>query len=911
MKQAPVVDLRANAAPASSPAPWHALEAARALELLGTTESGLTALEARERLARVGPNALRSVPPTPWWQILGAQLRGVVVALLVIAAALSLVVGDPLDAAAITAVLLINVSLGFVVELRARRALEALRRLEVPHATVVRDGAVIDIEARDLVPGDLIVLEAGQAVPADARLVVATELRVDEAPLTGESAPVSKRAGVLLSEDTPLADRKNMVYQATTVVTGNGRAVVVATGEQTELGRIGVLLGGVAESRTPLEHRLDALGQRLAAVAVAAGALVAALALAQGAETSVVLQTAIAVAIAAVPEGLPAVVTITMAVGVWRMARRHALVRRLPSVETLGSTTVVATDKTGTLTAGAMTVTSLWVAGRELRVTGVGFAPEGTIESDGAPVEVAPGTPLERLLRIAVLANRADLVQDGGRWTPRGDPTEAALLVAARKAGLDRRRLRADRPEVGELPFSSDRMLMATFHRTANGSVVAMLKGAPDRVMARCSRWLSSEGERALDEATRAEILAHNRDLARRGQRVLALADGEVAGTSEEDLRDLTFVGFAGMIDPPATGVPETIRDLRTAGIRTVMLTGDQRLTAEAIAAQLGIAGPGDITLDARDVERLSPDQLGEQVHRTVVFSRVSAETKLRVIKALQSHGEIVAMLGDGVNDAPALRQADVGVAMGGRGTDVAKEAAGIVLTDDRFTTVAAAVEEGRVILDNIRKFVFFLFSCNLAEILVLFGAGMAGLPLPLLPLQILWLNLATDTLPALALAMEPAEPDVMRRPPRHPRAAILSQGMVRLTVGYALLIAGVTLAAFVGTLRAGAPIERAVTFSFATLALAQLFHVGNARSREPVLAPHRAVANRYALVAVAATIALQVATIHFAPLARVLGTVPLTLRDWAVIVTLAAIPAIWGQVAKLLRATRHAATTP
>ncbi|HEY8368116.1 MAG TPA: HAD-IC family P-type ATPase, partial [Thermodesulfobacteriota bacterium] len=661
--------------------------------------------------------------------------------------------GDPLDAAAIGAVLVINTTIGFVTELRARRAMQALLELEVARATVLRDGRTVEIDAREVVPGDVIILEAGQSVPADGRLLSTAELRVNEAALTGESLPVQKSTDPLPA-DTPLPDRSNMVFKSTTIAAGSARAVVTATGMATEVGRIGELVGGIAEEETPLERRLDQLGRRLVYLALGVAGLVIALGAAQGIPLGQMLETGIALAIAAVPEGLPAVATITLALGLRRMARRNALIRRLPAVETLGSVTAICTDKTGTLTAGEMTTTVLWLDGRELHLTGAGYAPQGEIREDGRRVQPSEDPVLSAALRIAVLANRADVVHQDGAWIARGDPTEAALLVAARKAGVDRDELRARYPEVGEIPFSSERMLMATFHRTADGGEFAAVKGAPGRIIGLSSRQLTAVGEQALDDEGKRRLLEINNQLASRGLRVLALAqkshggeEGALAGgtsavareerpglegapapargegAGEEALTDLTFVGFAGLMDPPAEGVKETIAAFRRAGIRVVMLTGDQRLTAEAIARDLGVLGPDDETLDGRELARLDEEQLAQRVHRVGAFSRVSPEDKLRIVEAYQRGGEIVAMLGDGVNDAAAMKKAHIGVAMGQRGTDVAKESAALVLRDDRFPTIAAAIEEGRVIFDNIRKFVFYLFSCNLAEVLVLLGA--------------------------------------------------------------------------------------------------------------------------------------------------------------------------------------------
>lgn len=882
--------------------PWHTLDAARTLVHLRATEHGLTSLEAQARLAAHGPNLSPVLPPRSALRILADQFRSVITALLIAAAGISLAVGDHVDAIAIAAVLLINVSLGFVTELRARRAMDALLRLEVPHATVVRDGVHAEIDARDLVPGDIIELEEGQAVPADARLITATELATIEAALTGESMPVAKRADSALATDTPIAERVVMVFKSTIVARGRARVVVVATGVETELGRIGELVLNVKERRTPLERRLDQLGRRLIWVTLGAVAAVSIVGLLRGGELAAMLQLGIALAVAAVPEGLPAIATITMAVGVRRMARRHAGIRRLATVEALGAVTVICTDKTGTLTTGLMTATTLWVAGREYRIGEQMDVSSGAFTLDGVPIGTMLPPPLALVLQTGALANRGRIVEVAGRAPElHGDPTDTALLVAARKAGLSRATLLAAMPEVAELPFSSERQFMASFHQRSDGSVIAFVKGAPRVVLSMSATMVGPAGDEPLDDDARARLGSANDALAARGLRVLALATGPVTAPTEDALRGLTLVGYAGIEDPPAPGVRDTIARFRDAGIVTVMLTGDQRLTAVAIARALGMLDRDDQAADGREISRLSDAELGARLPALRVVNRVSPADKLRIVNAHRARGAIVAMLGDGVNDAPALKTADVGVAMGRRGTDVAKEAAGVVLQDDRFETIGSAIEEGRVIYANIRKFVYYLFSCNLAEVMVLLVAGVAGLPLPLLPLQILWLNLVTDTFPALALALEPAEEGAMRRPPHDPRGAIISQRMAQSIAFYAALITASTLAAFIWTLRGPQP-EKAVSMSFLTLSLAQIFHLGNARSSAPVTSLAAIVRNRYALGAVALALLLQILALHAPGLARVLGTQALAPRDWAVALLLGAAPATIGQLLRQRR---------
>jgi Ca2+-transporting ATPase len=854
---------------------------------LGSHADGLAAAAAAARLARHGSNRLQRAAPASALRVLLDQLRSLVVALLAAALALSFALGDFLEAIAIGVVLVLNTLLGFWTELRARRAMEALAEFDQGTAHVLRDGRLVQIAADGVVPADVLELAAGQRVPADARLLSATDLRVVEAALTGESMPVEKDAALVLASDTPLADRRNMVWKGTIAVAGAGRAVVTATGAGTEIGRVGALASGIREERTPLERKLDVLGRHLAWLAVVVGAVIAALGALQGAPLGLVLELGIALAVAAVPEALPAVATIALAVGLHRMARRHALVRRLPSVESLGATTVVCTDKTRTLTSGEMTAVECWAGGRcvDLR--------RPLQEGDAAAVRAVLGT--------AALASVAQPHRQEPAGAAAGDPVDRAVRVAAIAQGLPG----LLPPQSSLLPFTSERQLLARFLPGPQG-LEAAVKGAPRRVLSLCDREWTPAGPRQLDAAGREARLRDNEAMAGRALRVLGVARGAVQAPTEPALRSLEFLGCVGLIDPPAEGVRETIARLRAAGMRTIMLTGYHKLTAETIGRQVGLATADDHAVDGRELDRMDDRALAAALDGHAIFSRISPEHKLRIVDALQARGEIVAMLGDGVNDAPALRRADVGVAMGRRGTDVAREAADIVLQDDRFATVAAAVEEGRVIYANIRKFVFYLFSCNVAEVMVLLGAQLAGWPHPLLPLQILWLNLVTDTFPALALALEPADQGVMTRPPRQPGEALLSRRFLGSIAFYGALITTVTLAAFVIARPAGDDAAR--TAAFMTLALAQTLHLGNARSRGPVLRPARALANPWALAAVALAVALQGLTVSVGPLADVLHVASLSPGTWTAVVLLALVPAVVGQTLKLRRSAARPA---
>jgi Ca2+-transporting ATPase len=895
-----------NAPGATSKPAWHALPHAKVLTELGSRETGLSDTEVTALRQRYGENALSISPPTAWWKILARQFRSLMVLLLTIASAGALVAGDHLEAIAIAIVLVLNTGLGFSMEIWARQEMESIRRLEVQSATVRRQGRVRQIDARELVPGDVILIEAGKAIPADARILSCTELRVVEAPLTGESVPTRKRFQAEDSDvPTALPDRRSMLYKGTLAAAGSGEAVVVATGGSTEIGHISELVLEATSHRSPLEKRLDTLGGRLVWIALAIAAVVAGLGMLRSDDWWLMAETGIALAIAAVPEGLPVVATITLALGMRRMARRHALVRRLSSVETLGSATLICADKTGTMTAGEMTVVTCCAGGREIEVTGTGYEPEGRFQCDGTHLAPLEEPDLVLALSIGMLTNRATVERTPHALKIFGDPTEAALLIAGEKAGIDRVDLLARQPELEHVPFSSERMLMATFHGTSTGERVAYVKGAPTRLLEVSDYHLYRGRAEVLDDSARQRLLETNRSLASRGLRVLALAHRSLSpgeALDESSLTRLTFVGLVGIIDPPAPDVADTVRRLKEAGVRTVMITGDQAITAEAVARQLGLLDSGGEVLEARTLRGNEELAFEQQLDHVEVFSRVSPADKLQIVQAFQKRGEIVAMLGDGVNDAPALKQADIGVAMGGRGTDVAKETADLVLRDDRFETISIAVEEGRVIFDNIRKFIFYLFSCNLAEILVLFVAGLVALPMPLLPLQILWLNLITDVFPALALAAEPPEPGVMRRPPRDPQAAILSRGFLRATGIYGALLTTATLFVFLWALKVwSVEPQRATTIAFMTLALAQLLHVFNARSEKAVLFSRRILSNGWVWGAIGLTIGLQLAAVYEPGLSRVLHTSRLGIEDWILVLTGSAAPLLAGQVWKLL----------
>ncbi len=911
---------------------WHALPAADVARRLGADlDAGLAPREAAKRLRRYGPNELQAAEGVRWYVLLGLQFRSVVVLLLVAAAAVSFALGEVLEGVGVMVVIALNAGIGFLTEYRASRAMEALRKLGTPEATAFRGGKRKTLPAADLVPGDVVVLQEGQTVPADARVIESAELRVEEASLTGEPAAVGKAEDALDDAGLPLADRVNMVYKTTHVTSGNGRAVVVATGMDTEIGRVSELVAGVEKGQTPLQRKLDRMGRRLIVVCILVAAVVFAAGFLQGMDWGVMLRAAIALAVAAVPEGLPAVATITLAVGMKRMADRNALIRRLPAVETLGSATCVCTDKTGTLTRGEMTATRLVLPDRTVDVSGGGYEPEGEFREDDAAVEPMDDLGLRAILLAGVLCNNATIERSADAWRISGDTTEGALAVAAAKAGLDADETRRRHPERHEFAFTSDAMMMGTVNERLSEAfepgdgLMLCVKGAPDKILERCTRVLGSSGPAELDDDARAALADQNETLAGEGLRVLAVAYRPVKEPprdAEAAYRELTWVGLFGILDPPRDEVRDKVDVLTAAGIETVMITGDQPATAGRIAAELHIAPKNGPVLTGRDLAETTPERLAEHLENVEVFARVSPEQKVDICKALQGRGNIVAMLGDGVNDAIALKQAEIGVAMGIKGTDVAKETAEMVLLDDRFATVAAALHQGRIVFANIRKFVHYLFSCNLSEIMTMLLASLLAVfaggyvsPLPLLPLQILWLNIVTDVFPALALAMEPGESDIMRRPPRDPKADILDRPLIVSIFGFAALITVSTLAAYAvgaalhpadahNAASSGAALSAhggeasyAGTMCFMTIAMAQLVHVFNSRKERKALGAREWFGNRYVLGALVLVIGLQLLAVYAPFLQKVLKTRPLGARDWLVVAALALLPLAVGQL--------------
>jgi Ca2+-transporting ATPase len=887
---------------------WFRKETQEVISALETdAETGLTTSTANLRLGQFGPNELVERGLQSPWIILWEQLTGFMVLILIAAAVVSGALGDWKDAIVILAIVVLNALLGFSQEFRAEQAMAALKQLAVPRVKTRRDGRVVDVSARELVPGDIVLLEAGALVPADGRVLESVNMRVDEAALTGESVPVEKEVGVLDQPDLPLGDRRNMVYMGTVVSYGRGLAAITATGMDTELGHIAELIQTVEREPTPLQLRLEQLGRGLAVAALAIVAVVFVLGLLRGEDWQLMLLTAISMAVAAIPEGLPAVVTIALALGAQRMLKRQALIRKLPAVETLGSVTVICSDKTGTLTENRMTVTVLDVLGETQQVD--------TLLRQGIPVADAELLPGERpsvrslglLAKAAALCNDASLepTPEGG-YRAVGDPTEGALVVAAAELGLVKSNLDQRWPRIGEVPFTSERKRMTTVHRVGVtpdqtdapwccGSYVAFAKGATDSILEISSQVWAGDEELPLTDEMRSRITAANDGLAQQGQRVLGVAFRPLDELSHEVdeaalEQQMTFIGVVGMIDPPRPEVREAVATAKAAGIRPVMITGDHPLTARQIAWELGITTDGE-PLTGQDLAQMSVDDLEEVVDRVSVYARVSPEHKLKIVQALQDRGQIVAMTGDGVNDAPALKRADIGVAMGITGTDVSKEAADMVLLNDNFATIVAAVREGRTIYDNIRKFIKYTLTSNAGEIWVMLLAPLAGMPLPLLPLQILWINLVTDGLPGLALGVEPPEWDTMQRPPHHPQESIFGRGLGRHVAWVGLLMGLISLGMGYWAWRAGW--DNWQTMLFTTLTLSQMGHALAVRSRDSLFQVGL-LSNKALLGAVLLTFLLQMAVVYVPFLQNLFKTDGMSLGELLLSLVLSTV-VFWG----------------
>ena len=879
-------------------------------------DCGLSSQEASSRLHKNGHNVLAQAKKVSPVILFLYQFRDFMVLVLLAATLLSAVLGEYTDAIVIIGIVIVNAILGFVQEYRAEQSLEALREMTAPMARAVRDGVRHEIPAEELVPGDLVILEAGDRIPADIRLGEVRQFAVNEAPLTGESEPVQKQMEVLDDSGATLGDRYNMAFMGTMAVNGRASGIVVATGMNTEMGRVAHLIQGAEELATPLQKRLEQMGHYLVGICVLVCVLVVLLGLSQGLPAYRMFMAGISLAVAAIPEGLPAVVTIALAIGVQRMVRKNAVVRRLPAVETLGCATVICSDKTGTLTQNKMNVREVWTADGSFHIEGDGYSPQGQFVANQRVVKPEQDPGLVLALTVAILCNNAELRKgpvevkplwrgSKAQWNIYGDPTEGALLVAGARAGLWRQDLERQVTRIAEAPFDGIRKRMSVLYTGAKGPVI-YVKGAPEMVLARCTHIYLGGNVVKLTQANREIIDAQNETMAAMALRNLALAYKPVAANiakiDDQLEENLIFVGLIGMMDPPRPEVLPAIKKCHTAGIKTVMITGDHKTTAMAIARMLRMLPAHGKVLTGLDLDSLSENQLEQAVENTYVYARVTPEHKLRIVRALKRRGHIVGMTGDGVNDAPAVKEADIGIAMGNTGTDVTREAAAVVLADDNFNTIVSAVEEGRSIYDNIRKFIRFLLACNTGEILTMLVAMLLGLPLPLRAIQILWINLVTDGLPAMALGVDPVEKGVMERSPRSPQEGIFSQRLWQKILGRGTLIGLTTVLVFAWSLGQGMELEAARTMTFATLIMAQLIYVFDCRSERKFVWQVGFFSNPLLIISVLLSFGMLLVVMYYPPLAIIFEAVPLQVEQWMVILAASVLPTVLNFIFSLVK---------
>ena len=867
-------------------------------------QEGLPSPEAEKRLREYGPNILKEEKTHGPLAIFLEQFKDFMIWVLTGAAVVSGFLKEWVDALAILAIVILNAILGFIQEYRAEKSLAALKKLSSPMSKVIRNGRRDSVPSSELVPGDLIELESGDNVPADSRVIwLTSNFTVQEASLTGESNPVMKTPLALDEKDIPLADRANMVYAGTSVTSGKARAIITESGMRTELGKIAGMIQGIAQEETPLQKKLEQFGKWIVYLCFVLVGIIFLLGILRGGKVIDMFLTAVSLAVAAIPEGLPAVVTIALALGVQRMVKRHALIRKLPSVETLGCATVICSDKTGTLTKNEMTVQAVFSGSTIFKVTGIGYDPKGEFFTGAAKINPKDHEGLINTLLAGVLCNGAELMKGAEGYKVIGDPTEGALLTAALKAGIKKEEKEKDFTFIEEIPFDPERKKMTIVRRGKDGALSAFVKGAPDILLRDCGSIAENGNERALSEEDRKNILKVNDELAGQAMRVLAIArrkmdkepDRYEAGIIE---KDLAFLGLIAMIDPPREEVREAIKECNTAGIKTVMITGDHKNTAVAIAKGLGFFKEDSIALTGEELDERGEEWLAKEVARVPVYARVSPEHKLRIVRAWRNRNEVVAMTGDGVNDAPAVKEADIGVAMGITGTDVTKEVSDMVITDDNFASIVAAVEEGRGIYDNIKKFIHYLLSCNAGEVMVMFISSLVGLPAPLLPIHILWVNLVTDGLPALALGVDPVDPNIMRRSPRSTNEGVVTKERALLMLIQGGFIAFCSLLAFVLVMFVeNEGLDRARTAAFVVLACSQLFHSFNCRSMTESLFKIGLLTNKKLIIASTVSFMLQMAVVYTPFLQGIFKTEPLGLFDWFLVIIISSFP-LWAMEA-------------
>jgi Ca2+-transporting ATPase len=901
----------------SSTKQWHALPSPDVLAQFHSSLEGLSPQEAEQRLAAIGANELKEEKRSSPFRIFIAQFNSLIIWILLAAGIISALLGETIDAVAILAIVVLNAVVGFYQEFSAERSIAALKKMTAPQAKVRRGGQVSMIPASGIVTGDILILDAGDIVAADARILSAASLKSIEAPLTGESDSVMKSPETLEHADVQLGDRLNMVFMGTSIASGTAQAVVVATAMETELGHIaGLITDASSEEHTPLEKKLESFGRVLVWVTLGIVLLLFGLGVLRKTDLLELFMSAVSLAVAAVPEGLPAVVTVALALGVVRMSRRRALIRKLPAVETLGSTTVICTDKTGTLTVGEMTVRSLHVDGKTYEVTGNGYGPEGEIRTDGRTISAPPPAPLLELASVLIGCNDAHLKEENGLWSVVGDPTEGAMLAAGMKAGGSREIMDNEQPKVHEFPFDSDRKRSSVVRKQANGSLRVYANGAPGVLLQRCTKLYTGAGIRDLTDGDKKELLLQTTAMAKQALRVLGssfrdLGSGTVDGRTPDDVEtDLVFVGLTGMYDPPRTEAKDAVEKCRGAGIRVVMITGDHPETAVAIAREIGIAAADDVAVSGIELEAMSDDELRKRVPVISVYARVTAEHKLRIIRAWKANDAVVAMTGDGVNDAPAIKGADIGIAMGKTGTEVTKQSSDMIITDDNFATIVSAVEEGRGIYDNIRKTLQYLLAGNTGELLLMTVCVIIGLPIPLLPIHLLWINLVTDGFPALALATDPIDPDVMKRKPRHRSEKITDKKFLGMMFFTGILTAGTAFAVYAYMLQSS-DVATARTYAFTVLVFEELLRSFGARSETKPVWKISLFSNIPLLGVVAVSVGLQVLSQHSEFLGTFLKSTEIPFSTMAALFAIAAVPLIILQIVKVVGPFRSPTVAP
>ncbi|WP_273125465.1 calcium-translocating P-type ATPase, SERCA-type [Bacillus weihaiensis] len=876
---------------------WHEMRSDEVMNSINTdAENGLTSKEVQKRTQKFGFNELKEAERPSAIIIFLSQFKDFMVLVLLVATLISGLLGEYIDAIAIIAIVVVNGILGFFQERRAERSLEALKELSAPQVMVLRNGEWVKILSKELVPGDLVKFTSGDRIGADMRLINTKSLEIEESALTGESLPVQKSTQPIAGADVGLGDLTNMVFMGTLVTRGSGIGVVIGTGMNTAMGQIADLLQNAETMETPLQRRLEQLGKILIVVALLLTVLVVVIGVIQGHDLYNMFLAGVSLAVAAIPEGLPAIVTVALSLGVQRMIKQKSIVRKLPAVETLGCASVICSDKTGTMTQNKMTVTNVWSGGKDWTVTGTGYHPHGEFFQNDQKVEVKHSKTLQQILTFGTLCNSAEIVEKEGHFQLDGDPTEGALLVSAMKAGLVKHSLLKNFKVIEEFPFDSARKMMSVVVEDKSGNRFVVTKGAPDVLLGISTNILWNERQENLTSDYASKVKDSIENLASQALRTIAIAfkplnSTEKIHTSLEAERDLVFIGLQGMIDPPRPEVKQAVKECRDAGIKTVMITGDHVITAKAIATQLNLLPANGKVMEGKELNSLSVEELEAIVDDVYVFARVSPEHKLKIVKALQNKGHIVAMTGDGVNDAPAIKAADIGISMGITGTDVAKEASALILVDDNFATIKSAIKEGRNIYENIRKFIRYLLASNVGEILVMLFAMILALPLPLVPIQILWVNLVTDGLPAMALGLDQPEGDLMKRKPRHPKEGVFARGLGWKVISRGFLIGLATLAAFmIVYYRNPDDLAYAQTIAFATLVMAQLIHVFDCRSEKSIF-DRNPFENIYLIGAVISSILLMLIVIYCPPLQPIFHTIPILMRDWLLILGMSAIP--------------------